>query len=265
MPQSNINKTPPVQVSFGNLPFGDDPHLILIVSCDPDGDKKWTAQGTGFPVLCDNMLTIITAAHVTRGLSGKPVVLIGPSGSLQLSPHECRVLQNSEIDLALISISSEDMVTLFGVCNCIELDFDTVACTDSGTEALYQLYGYPQSKNKYSRTEGWNYEAFRVSLGLERPIPARSALRALKIPLLGFDIDLKKMVDDDYQRNSRLGRLQGMSGGPVIRHPIHGTANGGKIAGIFLEWHLAERTAIVLPALAIVACIKTWHATAGRY
>jgi hypothetical protein len=247
-----------VEVQYGKLAFGGAPQIVLFANQDQDGDKKWTAAGSGFAVLHEGLISIVTAGHVAAELKGKPLVLIGPHGSVLVSPNQCRLLFNEEIDLALMTIPSVDLAELFGICVCIELDDHVMDAADSDVSALYQVYGYPLAKNKYSKTSGWKINAFRVSLGRQQPVPARSKLLDLKLPLLAFHIDLENMMDDQLMKDNRLGALKGMSGGPVLRHTVGAEHGAGKIVGIFLEWHATERTAVALPAAAIKAALQIW-------
>ncbi|WP_157201462.1 hypothetical protein [Massilia sp. Root418] len=244
-----------VEVHYGRLAFGGDPQLVMFGAQNPD-DKKWEASGSGFPVLHKGVVSIVTAGHVAAELEGKSVVLKGPEGSVFLEKQQCRILYNEDVDLALITIPSTQLKTLFSVCICIELDYELRDVADSGISSLYQVYGFPLSKNKFSNTVGWTLEGFRISLGRKAKVPLRSKLLDLEIPLLAFHIDLKEMVDDQLEKFDRLGALKGLSGGPVFRHD---TASGaGRIAGVFLEWHSVERTAVVLPAAAIRAAFEAW-------
>lgn len=245
-----------IEVRQGRLPFGGDPQLVMFAAQNPK-DKKWEASGSGFPVLHKGVVSIVTAGHVAAALEGKVVVLKGPEGSVLLTPQQCRMLFNAEVDLALITIPSSQLKVLFGVCACIELDHNLRHVADSGISALYQVYGYPLSKNKFSNTAGWTLEGFRVSLGKQEMVPSRSKLLDLKIPLFAFHIDLKNMVDDQFEKFDRLGALKGLSGGPVLRHDVN-ASGAGRIAGVFLEWHSSDRTAVVLPAAAILAAFEVW-------
>ena len=107
---------------------------------------------------------------------------------------------------------------------------------------------------------GWSMSKFCITLGPGAPVPNRSSLTQLGVPLLGFEIDLDNMVGDDGKPDNRIGKLEGMSGGPVIAYPIeNGQPGPGKIAGVFLEWHSKEKVAVVMPALAIAATVRVWY------
>lgn len=246
-----------VEVRYGRLAFGGDPQIVMFVAQNIK-NKKWEASGSGFPVLYKGVVSIVTAGHVAAELEGKVTVLKGPEGSIVLNPQQCRIIFNKNVDLAIITIPSTQLATLFGVCICIELDDNLMSVADSGVSSLYQVYGYPLSKNKFSNTGGWTREGFRISLGTQAAVPSRSKLLDLGIPLFAFDIDLKDMVDDQLEKYDRLGALRGLSGGPILRHEIK-APGAGQVAGIFLEWHSLERTALVLPAAAIKAALEIWE------
>ena len=246
-----------VEVRYGRLAFGGDPQLVMFAAQNLK-DKKWEASGSGFPVLHRGVVSIVTAGHVAAALEGKVVVLKGPEGSVVLKPQQCRMLFNEDVDLSIITIPSSQLATLFGICTCIDLEDNLMSVADSGVSSLYQVYGYPLSKNRFSNTEGWTREGFRISLGTQAVVPSRSKLLDLGIPLFAFDIDLKDLVDDQFEKYDRLGALRGLSGGPVLRHEVK-TSGVGRIAGIFLEWHSVERTAVVLPATAIKAAFEIWE------
>lgn len=190
-------------------------------------------------------------------MTDEPVVLIGAKGQIRLFRDNCHFRGSSAVDIAFLALNSEDLISLFGECNCVELDWK--ALPERTAAHIYQAYGYPSSKNKHSGTLGWSMEEFRVTLGQSIAVPLRSKLHELEVPLLGFDIDLSEMLNDDGKRDTRLGKLDGISGGPVIAHAIdNGEIGPGKVAGIFLEWHKNEKVAVVMPAMAIAAAIQVW-------
>lgn len=127
-----------VEVRYGRLAFGGDPQLVMFAAQNLK-DKKWEASGSGFPVLHKGVVSIVTAGHVAAALEGKVVVLKGPEGSVVLKPQQCRMLFNEGVDLAIITIPSPQLATLFGVCICIELEDNLMSVADSNASSLYQV------------------------------------------------------------------------------------------------------------------------------
>lgn len=247
-----------LQLFRGKLRPGAEAQTIFIALQDRDRSKRWLACGTAFPVYVENKIVLVTAAHNFLGITDEPALLIGPNGHLRLFRDNFHMVGNTAIDLALIALSSDDLITLFGECVCVELDLD--ALPERQEPHAYQAYGYPRSKNKHSNTSGWSLSKFRVTLGPTTVVPQASNLNQLGVPLLAFELDLSRMVDDDGNPDSRIGKLDGMSGGPVISHPIEkGQAGPGKLAGVFLEWHSKEKIAVVMPALAIATAVRVYY------
>lgn len=250
-----------LSVKYGKLRPGAEAQTVFIAAQDRDASKRWIACGTGFPVYFDGRVFIVTAAHNFKGMTDEPALLIGPNGYVRLFRDNFHLVGNTAVDLALIAMNSGDLITLFGECMCLQLDMKALP---GRTEPhAYQAYGYPVSKNKHSKTKGWPMAGWRITLGPAAPVPSRSKLNLLEVPLLGFEIDLGKMVNDDGEPDNRIGKLEGISGGPVVSHAItENTVGPGLLAGVFLEWHAIERVAVVMPAIAIAASIQNWYPTA---
>ena len=249
-----------LNVKFGKLRPGAEAQTVFIAVQDRDASKRWVASGTGFPVYFDGRIFIVTAAHNFRGMTDEPALLIGPNGYVRLFRDNFHLAGNTAIDIALIAMNSDDLITLFGECVCLQLDLD--ALPNRTEPYAYQAYGYPVSKNKHSKTQGWPMAGWRITLGPAAPVPRRSKLNELGVPLLGFEIDLERMVNDDGEPDRRIGKLEGISGGPVVSHALgENTVGPGMLAGVFLEWHSNERVAVVMPAMAIKAAIRAWYPT----
>lgn len=242
-----------VKVSYGKLPYKADLEPILLASMDRYGDKKLKLIGTAFPFLCGRWIGLITAAHVINNLSGNPIVAI--MGPKRLYVQNAQIIFLKEIDVAVIQCSSEDLNSLFDECLCIEPDIDRASNEESGTNAIYQVYGYPKSKNKFSRLEIMNPSIYRITLGLHKNRPIGTKL-AKEFPLMCFDLGIQNMVDDEFDKTLQLGCFEGMSGGPVIRHKISSHDSDGQLVGMLVEWHNKEKTAVVIPAVVIAAMIS---------
>jgi hypothetical protein len=247
-----------VHVQCGKLPFGGEPDVILLVSIDQYGDKKWKVIGTAFPLLHNGMVVLVTAGHVVEKLSGVPVHALNPREGSQISLSRASVSFNAEMDLAVIFCSSVDLHSLFNCCTCIDVDYTRVSAEDSGGTGIYQVYGYPVSKNKISRTSRFDPHMFRISLGKPNRLPARSRLSDLRVPLMCFDIAPDRLLDDDMKKTFALGKFDGMSGGPVIRHSTSHESLYGTLVGMFVEWHSVEKTAVVIPICLITMWIDVW-------
>lgn len=242
-----------VKVSYGKLPYKADLEPILLASMDLYGDKKLQLIGTAFPFFCGGWIGLITAAHTINNLSGNPIVAI--IGAKKLHVQNAQITFLNEIDVAVIQCSSEDLNSLFDECLCIEPDMDRTSNEESGTDAIYQVYGYPKSKNKFSRLEITNPSIYRITLGLHKNRPIRTKL-AKEFPLMCFDLGIKNMFDDEFNKTLQLGCFEGMSGGPVIRHKISSHDSDGQLVGMLVEWHRKEKTAVVIPAVVIAALIS---------
>lgn len=241
-----------VKVSYGKLPYKSDFEPILLASIDLCGDKKFKLIGTAFPFLCDGWIGLITAAHTINKLSGNPIVAI--MGPKKLHVQNAQIIFFNEIDVAVIQCSSEDLNSLFDECICIEPDMGKTSNEESGIDAIYQVYGYPASKNKFSRLEITNPSIYRMTLGLHNNRPVGSKLTK-EFPLMCFDLGIKNMLDDEFNKTPQLGCFEGMSGGPVIRHKISSHDSDGQLVGMFVAWHKEEKTAVVIPAVVIAAHI----------
>jgi hypothetical protein len=249
-----------LSVKIGKLKLGAQAQTVLIASHDRDASKRWHPRATGFPYYVNGRVFIATAAHGFLGLSDEPVLLIGPNGQVRLFRDRFKLVGSTAIDLALIALASDDLLTLFGECVCVEPDMH--ALPGRTQPHAYQVVGFPASKNAYSKTKGWPMAGWRVTLGLAAAVPPRSKLDKLGVPLLAFNVDLKTMVNDEGEPDKRLGALKGMSGGPVISHALgEHTMGPGMLAGVFLEWHSDERVAVVMPAMGLAAAVESWDAT----
>lgn len=242
-----------LKLEIGMLQFDSNPDVIQLLSMDQDGDKKWKTVGTAFPLFHNSILYIITAAHVVKGLVGKPLYAIHDKRNVSLATAS--ILKQDEFDIAVIRCNSEILTQIFSPCRCINPDLKAFTCNDSGEEAIYQVYGFPQSKNKISKTQPIIQKMFRMTLGRAHTLPQKTKLAATGVPLLCFNADPNDLVDEKFEKTSQLGKFEGMSGGPVIRHNIKENDTAGKIVGMFVEWHSAEKTAIAVPIAVITAWI----------
>jgi hypothetical protein len=241
-----------VKVSYRKLPYKADFEPILLASMDRYGDKKFQLIGTAFPFFFEGWIGLITAAHTINNLSGNPIVAIVGPKKLHIQTAQITILK--EIDVAVIQCSSEDLNRLFDKCLCIEPDLESMSNEESCTGAIYQVYGYPKSKNKFSRLETMKPSIYRMSLGSHKNRPIGTKLTS-ELPLMCFELDVKNMIDDDYNKTLKLGCFEGMSGGPVIRHKISSHSDG-LLVGMFVEWHSKEKTAVVIPVAVIAAMIS---------
>lgn len=240
------------KIECGRLALGDYPDTFMLLSIDQDGDKKWKMVGTAFPLFHGNFINLVTAGHVVEGLSGFPLYVFNPREGKMISLVNSRVGFSSDLDLAIIQCSSKDLFDLSDTYSCVKIDYQCKSSQESGIDSLYQVYGYPGSKNKLSLSQGFNSHAFRISLGQFRLSPSKSRLAALGMPLLCFDLSPDHLVDDDGKKTSQLGKFEGMSGGPVIKYSSSSPL--GMLAGMFVEWHRVEKTAVVIP----ISIITTW-------
>lgn len=246
-------KKHPLKLEIGMLPFESTPDVIQLLSIDQDGDKKWKTVGTAFPLFHNSILYIITAAHVVKDLTGKPLYAIHDRRTVSLATAS--ILKQDEFDIAVIRCNSETLAQIFSPCRCIHANLKLFSCNDSGEDAIYQVYGFPQSKNKISKTQPIIQKMFRMTLGRPHALPPKTKLAATGIPLLCFNAAPNDLVDEKFEKTSQLGKFEGMSGGPVIKHDIKENDAAGKIVGMFVEWHSAEKTAIAVPIAAIAAWI----------
>jgi hypothetical protein len=258
MSRKNETILVPVNVQYGKLPFGEEPDTLLLMSIDQDGDKRWKSIGTAFPMLHGKVLAIITAAHALKDLDGFPLMALNPKNRKAISLKDSQILYSEDIDVAVIQCSSNDLSELFETCTCIEANYDCVSSQDSGADSLYQVYGYPRSKNKFSRSTPFNTYGFRVSLGTRKTLPERSKLSDIGMPTLCFDLDIRNLMNDERKKTLQIGKFDGMSGGPIIRHATSTGALPGTLVGMFVEWHAVERTAVAVPISTIAAWIETW-------
>lgn len=257
MSQENEAILVPVNIQYGKIPYGVEPDILLLMSIDQDGDKRWKPVGTAFPFLHGRILSIITAFHVLENLNGFPPYALNPKNRKTISLKNSRVICSKEFDIGVIQCESNDLSTLFDTCTCIEADYNCTSSKDSGLESLYQMHGFPQSKNKFSRLEPFNTFEICISLGTPKPLPSKSKLAAIGLSTLCFDLGIDNLVDDDLNKTRQLGKFDGMSGGPVIRYVRSSTGSLlGTLAGMFIEWHSKEKTAVAIPISTIAAWIE---------
>jgi hypothetical protein len=235
----------PLEIDYGPMAYGETPSLVLLAAIDQDGDKKCKSIATGFISVAQPYVVLITAAHVFQGIEGRPVLAIGPIGSISLA--KAKVVKSDLFDIAVAFLGNDDFLRLFQKCRCVMPEVVS-GVTDSGVSAMYQLHGYPAAKNEISRTHGLKSHQVRVSLGVSRDLPLHSRFSDVDVTPFCFDISPKKLVNDALERDFRLGSFKGLSGGPVVRHSIrHGESPHANLIGMFVEWHKQSKTAVVVP------------------
>ncbi|CAG9171645.1 hypothetical protein CURE108131_11895 [Cupriavidus respiraculi] len=247
-----------MQLHYGVLPFGSEPDTLLLVSIDQDRDKKWHAIGSAFPLYHNGKVYLITAGHVVAKLSGFPIYVLNSKEKSLISLRDAQVSVVRELDLAVVECSLNDLASLFGRCNCVKADYRVPRTGVGNNGDIYQVYGFPKSKNKISRSKGFGPNLFRVSLGAPRQLPKRSKLAGLPIPMMCFEIDPDRLFDDEFKPTFQLGKFEGLSGGPVIRHAAEIDSGAGSLVGMFVEWHSTEKVAVVVPIALITSWIEAW-------
>jgi hypothetical protein len=235
----------PMHFNSGTPTFEETPELVLLAHVDQDRSKRVVAKGTAFFVHVDSCLVLLTAAHVFDGLENQPILALGKKGHVSLAGK--KVVRSKLFDVAAIILESSDIDDLMVELMCVE-PIAVADVQDSGTDAIYQMHGFPGSKNTFSPTDGAKRHMARVSLGERRDAPKKSSLPLKDFQPFCFDISLKQLFNDEGIKVNTLTEFKGMSGSPVYRYEVTGTSKAmGQLVGMFVHWDKNERTASVIP------------------
>ena len=232
----------------GDIPYQIVPELLIIAHVDQNRTKKVIPIATGFAAYSGNYLVILSAAHAFNNLQGEAMLIVGSNGSVSLA--RAKIVIEKTFDIAVIFLDTDYIKTLFK--NLLLVQAENIpSVSDSGAGSIYQVHGFPASKNKFNRSTGWIPNYMRVSFGGERNAPKRTTFPLERISPFCFELSLKNLFDDDGKPDNKLGRLQGMSGSPVYRYAKVENGVAGKLIGMFVHWDKDEQVASVVPWKAI--------------
>ena len=193
-------------------------------------DKKVYPFGTAFPVRHANGIFLITAGHCAKSNEGETLHCTYNGCRLILDDSSCEILQNDELDVAAIFLNDGRIVQLLAAISALPVEDDDIVHDPQ----LLRIFGYPQSKNKDIAEA--KFVPKGVSLSVLPGTNPRLSSDIASEHRIELAMDPKTFVDDEGGRSFYFQKIEGMSGGPLIKFADRGSGVGGRVCGVFVEW-----------------------------